>query len=1770
MRKLTALGLGALLLCTGLVWATDVLPAQKAKSADEAAQLNALMPAADAANQAGLAAPQKPDVVERDGEVEPGAINKQVPSGLFADEQGVSNGTRGLTCPPDALFGQNSHSPSDGWSAGTSDASFAEQYKVYDNFSAVSGDICQVHFWGLTLSWNSGWSACMTENPMDFLIEFWPDQAGQPGATAIAQYTVGITGVPTGQSYSGYESTEYVGDLVPCVTGVPSGWVSIQGVSIGFPTNCVFLWMSGFGADSLSYQWNGTQLAATTYDRALCLQGIYIPTYGACCLDDLPQCTENVELLACLAQGGRFGANILCADLQPPCGQIPGACCDQGTCVGTMTQTACLTAYPAGQWFEWEDCATFVCPAVNDECESAIAIGDVVDLPWDNSLATTSNIGTHTINKDIFYCYTASCTGIASFDLCGSTFDTKIAVWNDCACPPTQELAYNDDSGPICSGVQSSVQVPVVAGQRYLVQVGAYSTYYGLGDLTIQCVVPPVGACCHDTVCTQTFQLDCTSSGGIYMGDNVPCDPNPCLGLCCTINVNAYPYVDDVETGFGDWLNAVVGDQMNWTWYSGATPSSSTGPDFDHTFGTTAGHYFYTEASGYTSKLAILDGPCYDVSSLTTPGVVFWYHMYGSTMGTLTLEASDDMCNTWVPVWTLSGDQGNQWRMAQVDLSAFTGSIISLRFKGLTGSNYYSDMALDDIWVGDVGAVTGACCVGTVCTIEEEDYCLTTLGGYYLGDFTNCDGNPCSGACCVMFDCIDTLNEPACLAAGGTEWTQGATCPTYACNPYCDICFTESGDPDDWITLVRFGFIDNPTGPENPVCWYGDYSYLQTPVAPGATYTLEVHLGVNGSWTQCVTAFFDWNRDGVYDNTTERYDLGCQPCTVGGANTYMLDITVPSGASYGLSGMRVVEQYSSAVVDACTGATYGETEDYRVDIQPTPAACCYPNGTCDTQLPDDCALLGGVYGGALSVCAGTDCDSNGVDDFCDVLGGAYDCNNNLIPDVCELPGHDCNTNGILDECDVAFGTSPDCNENLIPDECDVASGASIDCNNNGIPDECEDDCNGNGVADSCEVPIACGGTCDPANPPPWGCAQDCQCDGIPDDCQLGRGARDDMVIHITARGQNNPTGHFVSLLDQTGTKFGQYDEIAAAQSSSWGYRDGTFDGDYVYFGWESGVARHDANGANGVQVISGAPPGGPSVWRALAYDPTNLHGEPGFWTADWASNLVKVSMTGTMLVSLPSGGYSLYGLAFDPATGKLWGHGMPGDINIMVEIDPVTGAMTGVQWSTDYTGQGGTQGGLDICGDYLFGVSQETPDVVFSCDKTGALAGPITPNPRGLDDQTGENGNLGIAVVCPPQGADCNGNSIPDECEIPIALGGYCDPAVTTCAEDCNGDMVPDECQLGENDCNNNNIPDDCDIATGTSLDCQPNGIPDECEIIHNDCNTNGIPDDCDLQYGTSQDCNTNGVPDECDIAGGFSADCQPDGIPDECQLYTALRDVILSEGFEAAFPPASWTAIATHTGQMTWFQGTSPYVGTYAAQCDWDPALVPQDEWLLTPPLMLFGNVTLSGATMGSVYWGVTPYDNYDVEAWIVFGPAPDPFTDILIAQLDQNHWITNWTYETFMYQFAAPGIPFRLGFRYVGTDGAQGNIDEILVEGETGAPPNDCNMNGVPDECDIPPICSAGWPTCSLDSNGNEIPDECEAVCLGDSNCDGEINWRDVDFFVAALGGQGVGSPGVWAAMFPGTPTCTFLNNDVNGDGLVNWRDIEPFIQLMDTMCP
>ena len=115
------------------------------------------------------------------------------------------------------------------------------------------------------------------------------------------------------------------------------------------------------------------------------------------------------------------------------------------------------------------------------------------------------------------------------------------------------------------------------------------------------------------------------------------------------------------ESGPGiTWIMDPNND-IDWSNRSGGTPSPQTGPysAFDGSY------YMYTEASGngtgYPNMEAIMYVQCIDPTQWTELGLAFAYNMYGSSMGTLSVDVSTDSGATWIEEWTLSGNQGTTW-----------------------------------------------------------------------------------------------------------------------------------------------------------------------------------------------------------------------------------------------------------------------------------------------------------------------------------------------------------------------------------------------------------------------------------------------------------------------------------------------------------------------------------------------------------------------------------------------------------------------------------------------------------------------------------------------------------------------------------------------------------------------------------------------------------------------------------------------------------------------------------------------------------------------------------------------------------------------------------------------------------------------------------------------------------------------------------------------------------------------------------------------------
>lgn len=134
----------------------------------------------------------------------------------------------------------------------------------------------------------------------------------------------------------------------------------------------------------------------------------------------------------------------------------------------------------------------------NNDIANAITVGNVTNLPFTNCGATTDGPAGCWAFNDIWYRYQPNCQGTVSIDTCGSGFDSYLAVYT--GAPGSLSLVSgtcNDDNGPLCGGLQSSIRFAGNPCTNYYVRVGGWNSSTGCGDLTISCAqtAPPNDLC---------------------------------------------------------------------------------------------------------------------------------------------------------------------------------------------------------------------------------------------------------------------------------------------------------------------------------------------------------------------------------------------------------------------------------------------------------------------------------------------------------------------------------------------------------------------------------------------------------------------------------------------------------------------------------------------------------------------------------------------------------------------------------------------------------------------------------------------------------------------------------------------------------------------------------------------------------------------------------------------------------------------------------------------------------------------------------------------------------------------------------------------------------------------------------------------------------------------------------------------------------------------------------------------------------------------------
>ncbi|MEL7530935.1 MAG: T9SS type A sorting domain-containing protein, partial [Bacteroidota bacterium] len=174
------------------------------------------------------------------------------------------------------------------------------------------------------------------------------------------------------------------------------------------------------------------------------------------------------------------------------------------------------------------------------------------------------------------------------------------------------------------------------------------------------------------------------------------------------------PFVEDFEsytagnTTFLEFSND-PNAQINWQVRSGGTPSTGTGP-----IGAFEGaNYIFMETSGPAAgSQAILRSDCIDLTSASNPSLFYAYHMFGSTVGFLSvdIEANSGITNVANFLAQQQTANADPWKLDTVDLSPWIGQSIRVIFTGETNGSFTSDISLDAINIrelldNDMGAL---------------------------------------------------------------------------------------------------------------------------------------------------------------------------------------------------------------------------------------------------------------------------------------------------------------------------------------------------------------------------------------------------------------------------------------------------------------------------------------------------------------------------------------------------------------------------------------------------------------------------------------------------------------------------------------------------------------------------------------------------------------------------------------------------------------------------------------------------------------------------------------------------------------------------------------------------------------------------------------------------------------------------------------------------------------------------------------------------------
>jgi len=141
---------------------------------------------------------------------------------------------------------------------------------------------------------------------------------------------------------------------------------------------------------------------------------------------------------------------------------------------------------------------------------------------------------------------------------------------------------------------------------------------------------------------------------------------------------------------------------------------------------------------------------------------------------------------------------------------------------------------------------------------------------------------------------------------------------------YCSS--SASNTADERIGNVKFGTINNTS---TGTAGYEDFTSISTNVTRGNAYTISITpVWTSTVYSEAYAVYIDYNGNGSFADSGELVwsKAGSTTTPVTGS------VTIPATATLGSTRMRVMMKYSSIPTSSCEAYTYGQVEDYTVNI----------------------------------------------------------------------------------------------------------------------------------------------------------------------------------------------------------------------------------------------------------------------------------------------------------------------------------------------------------------------------------------------------------------------------------------------------------------------------------------------------------------------------------------------------------------------------------------------------------------------------------------------------------------------------------------------------------------------------------------------------------------------------------------------------------------------------------------------------------------------